>query len=49
MCKAFDITCENLRGFPDGSVLKNPHANAGDMSSIHVSGEGNGPHPSILD
>ena len=28
MCKAFDITCENLRGFPDGSVLKNPPANA---------------------
>ena len=21
-------------GFPDGSVVKNPHANAGDMGSI---------------
>jgi len=23
-----------VRGFPDGSVVKNPSANAGDMSSI---------------
>ena len=23
-----------LRGFPDGSVVKNPPANAGDMGSI---------------
>ena len=33
-------------GFPDGSVVKNPPANAGDMSSIPASGrapaEGNG-------
>ena len=32
-------------GFPGGSVVKNPPANAGDMSSIHglgrSSGEGN--------
>ena len=25
---------KNLRGFPDGSVVKNPPANAGDTGSI---------------
>ena len=33
-------------GFPGGSVIKNPHANAGDLGSIHgperTPGEGNG-------
>ena len=28
MLKAFDITCENPRGLPGGSVVKNPPANA---------------------
>ena len=35
-----------LKGFPDGSVVENPPANAGDMGSISVlkrsPGEGNG-------
>ena len=29
-------------GFPDGSVVKNPPANAGDMGSIHGSGKSPG-------
>ena len=37
------------RGFPGGSVVKNPPANAGDVGSIHESGrsprEGNGNPP----
>ena len=39
-------------GFPGGSVVKNPPANAGDAGSIPGSGrspgEGNGNHSSIL-
>ena len=39
-------------GFPDGSVVKNPPANAGDVSSIPGSGrspgEGHGNHSSTL-
>ena len=39
-------------GFPDGSVIKNPLANAGDTGSIPGSGRspggGNGTHSSIF-
>jgi len=41
-----------MRGFPGGSVVKNPPANAGDVGSIPGLGrspeEGNGNPPSIL-
>ena len=41
-----------LLGFPGGSVVKNPPANAGDVHLIHglgrFPGEGNGNHSSIL-
>ena len=41
-----------LLGFPGGSVVKNPPANAGDVGLIHglgrSPGRGNGNHPSIL-
>ena len=41
-----------LLGFPGGSVVKNPPANAGDVHLIHglgrLPGEGNGNHSSIL-
>ena len=41
-----------LLGFPGGSVVKNPPANAGDMGLIpgfgRSPGEGNGTHSSIL-
>ena len=43
---------ESTVGFPGGSVVKNPPANAGDLGLIPGSGrspgEGNGTHPSIL-
>ena len=32
----------NLWGFPDGSVVKNPPTNAGDMGSIPGSGRSSG-------
>ena len=44
--KPFDTIKETWAGFPGGSVVKNPPANAGDMSLIPGSGkspgEGNG-------
>ena len=46
-CEGFHFGHSNRReGFPDGSVVKNPPANAGDVSSISWVGksseEGNG-------
>ena len=34
--------CKQRRGFPAGSVVKNPPANAGDMSEIPESGSSSG-------
>ena len=43
---AFSCACWPFAGFPDGSVVKNPLANAGDMGSVpglgRSPGKGNG-------
>ena len=49
---AFDLCTHSHLGFPGGTSVKNPPANAGDLGSISGSGrspgEGNGNHSSIL-
>ena len=51
-CLQMGYSTVGVKGFPGGSVVKSPPANAGDVGSIPGSGrspgEGNGNHSSIL-